>query len=77
MLDLRRLDLISYGQMILTNMLLKPMLGRGGILLCPRGFPSVTVRLKLRDGAAKSPCTCGLDSEIYSDIDHGQIQHFQ
>ena len=42
------------------------MLGRGGILLCPRGFPAVTVRLKLRDGAAKSPCTCGLDSEIYS-----------
>ena len=41
------------------------MLGRGGILLCPRGFPAVTVRLKLRDGAAKSPCTCGLDSEIY------------
>ena len=65
MLDLRRLDLISYGQMILTNMLLKHMLGRGGILLCPRGFPAVTVRLKLRDGAAKSPCTCGLDSEIY------------
>ena len=25
MLDLRRLDLISYGQMILTNMLLKHM----------------------------------------------------
>ena len=44
----------------------EPMLGRGGILLCPRGFPAVTVRLKLRDGAAKSPCTCGLDSEIYS-----------
>ena len=65
MLDLRRLDLISYGQMILTNMLLKHMLGRGGIFLCPRGFPAVTVRLKLRDGAAKSPCTCGLDSEIY------------
>ena len=43
------------------------MLGRGGILLCPRGFPAVTVRLKLRDGAAKSPCTCGLDSEIYID----------
>ena len=43
----------------------EPMLGRGGILLCPRGFPAVTVRLKLRDGAAKSPCTCGLDSEIY------------
>mgnify|MGYP002458391511 CR=1 FL=1 len=42
------------------------MLGRGGILLCPRGFPAVTVRLKLRDGAAKSPCTCGLDSEIYT-----------
>ena len=42
------------------------MLGRGGILLCPRGFPAVTVRLKLRDGAAKSPCTCGLDSEIYN-----------
>ena len=41
------------------------MLGRGGILLCPRGFPAVTVRLKLRDGAAKSPCTCGLVSEIY------------
>ena len=65
MLDLRRLDLISYGQMILTNMLLKHMLGRGGIFLCPRGVPAVTVRLKLRDGAAKSPCTCGLDSEIY------------
>ena len=45
------------------------MLGRGGILLCPRGFPAVTVRLKLRDGAAKSPCTCGLDSEIYSKTD--------
>ena len=44
----------------------EPMLGRGGILLCPRGFPAVTVRLKLRDGAAKSPCTCGLDSEIYT-----------
>ena len=44
------------------------MLGRGGILLCPRGFPAVTVRLKLRDGAAKSPCTCGLDSEIYNNI---------
>ena len=42
------------------------MLGRGGILLCPRGFPAVTVRLKLRDGAAKSPCTCGLVSEIYT-----------
>ena len=41
------------------------MPGRVGILLCPRGFPAVTVRLKLRDGAAKSPCTCGLDSEIY------------
>ena len=45
------------------------MLGRGGILLCPRGFPAVTVRLKLRDGAAKSPCTCGLVSEIYMDDD--------
>lgn len=44
------------------------MLGRGGILLCPRGFPAVTVRLKLRDGAAKSPCTCGLDSEIYNSV---------
>ena len=44
------------------------MLGRGGILLCPRGFPAVTVRLKLRDGAAKSPCTCGLDSEIYTQL---------
>ena len=46
----------------------EPMLGRGGILLCPRGFPAVTVRLKLRDGAAKSPCTCGLDSEIYTNL---------
>lgn len=34
----------------------------------PRGFPTVTVRQKLRDLVAKSPCICGcgLDSEIYT-----------
>ena len=53
------------------------MLGRGGILLCPRGFPAVTVRLKLRDGAAKSPCTCGLDSEIYIEVERREQERIE